>query len=358
MQEKDVAAALRQVRRGEYPRPRDVLPEVPPALEAICLKAMAHRAGDRYDSAPGAGARRGALAGRRAGLGVAGAGVAAPAAPGESPPDGGQLGGGGDPGGGGDGRLSRVRGAGGARPPPGRGGGPGGCALDGRHPVGAADRRPARGRSGPRPGSATCPAVGPGDGRRPGRGGDDAAAGGPVAGGFPARSGRVGRVNPRGGSGHLRRPVALRCTAVHGGGDRIEAGAGFRSDQRRGSEAVRAAGGRPGRLAPVARLRGADRGQAGACQSLGDRGLAAGFPADRRGTGRAAAGDLRRSLRSRAPGAGVRSAAGLRLAAGPRRSAGGPGRIARRRRSRPVPSDPGPPGHARIGPAPWRRSSR
>ena len=37
--------------RGEFPRPRAVNPKVPPALEAICLKAMALEPEDRYPSA-------------------------------------------------------------------------------------------------------------------------------------------------------------------------------------------------------------------------------------------------------------------------------------------------------------------
>jgi hypothetical protein len=42
---------LQRVRRGEFPRPRAVHRQVPPALEAVCLKAMALRPGQRYDSA-------------------------------------------------------------------------------------------------------------------------------------------------------------------------------------------------------------------------------------------------------------------------------------------------------------------
>src|SRR5260370_7223770 len=41
-------ALLDLVRRGEFPRPRQVKGKTPPALEAICLKAMALRPGDRY----------------------------------------------------------------------------------------------------------------------------------------------------------------------------------------------------------------------------------------------------------------------------------------------------------------------
>ncbi|HEV3142784.1 MAG TPA: serine/threonine-protein kinase, partial [Gemmataceae bacterium] len=50
-QEKDFKQFLSQVERGEFPRPREIKPTVPPALEAICLKAMAPRPQDRYGSA-------------------------------------------------------------------------------------------------------------------------------------------------------------------------------------------------------------------------------------------------------------------------------------------------------------------
>jgi serine/threonine-protein kinase len=42
---------LENVRRGRFPRPRQVKPEAPRALEAICLKAMALRREDRYETA-------------------------------------------------------------------------------------------------------------------------------------------------------------------------------------------------------------------------------------------------------------------------------------------------------------------
>jgi formylglycine-generating enzyme required for sulfatase activity/tRNA A-37 threonylcarbamoyl transferase component Bud32 len=48
--EREITTALRHARRGEFRRPREVDPEIPPALEAICLKAMAQRAEDRFDS--------------------------------------------------------------------------------------------------------------------------------------------------------------------------------------------------------------------------------------------------------------------------------------------------------------------
>ena len=80
----DTDELLRRARAGEIPPPRQVKREVPPALEAICLKAMARRPEDRYDvgqgdwpttsstgwptsrSPPGASRRRpGRVAGRR-----------------------------------------------------------------------------------------------------------------------------------------------------------------------------------------------------------------------------------------------------------------------------------------------------
>lgn len=47
----DIQATLSLVRRGEFPRPREVKETVSPALEAICLKAMALKPGDRYATA-------------------------------------------------------------------------------------------------------------------------------------------------------------------------------------------------------------------------------------------------------------------------------------------------------------------
>jgi len=47
---KDIGALLRQVQRGEFPRPRQQKPDVPAPLEAICLKAMALETKDRYGS--------------------------------------------------------------------------------------------------------------------------------------------------------------------------------------------------------------------------------------------------------------------------------------------------------------------
>jgi serine/threonine protein kinase len=46
----DVGELLRQVQRGEFPRPRQIDGSIDAALEAVCLKAMASKCGDRYDS--------------------------------------------------------------------------------------------------------------------------------------------------------------------------------------------------------------------------------------------------------------------------------------------------------------------
>jgi len=48
--EKDRGQLLQKVQRGDFPRPRQVIPTIAPALEAICLKAMAVRPTDRYPS--------------------------------------------------------------------------------------------------------------------------------------------------------------------------------------------------------------------------------------------------------------------------------------------------------------------
>jgi WD40 repeat protein len=49
--EREPGLLLCQVQQGEFPPPRQVKGAVPAALEAICLKAMALRPGDRYPSA-------------------------------------------------------------------------------------------------------------------------------------------------------------------------------------------------------------------------------------------------------------------------------------------------------------------
>src|SRR5262249_45463024 len=47
---KDVADVLKKVRAGDFHRPRQVQAAISPALEAICLKAMALKREDRYTS--------------------------------------------------------------------------------------------------------------------------------------------------------------------------------------------------------------------------------------------------------------------------------------------------------------------
>jgi serine/threonine protein kinase len=46
--ESDVEAVLRRVQLGQFPAPRSIRPEVPGALEAVCLKAMRLDPADRY----------------------------------------------------------------------------------------------------------------------------------------------------------------------------------------------------------------------------------------------------------------------------------------------------------------------
>jgi serine/threonine-protein kinase len=46
----DIGEVLRHVQRGEFARPRQLDPSIDPALEAICLKAMATQPEDRYSS--------------------------------------------------------------------------------------------------------------------------------------------------------------------------------------------------------------------------------------------------------------------------------------------------------------------
>jgi serine/threonine protein kinase/Flp pilus assembly protein TadD len=48
---RDAAEVLARVQRGDFPRPRQLRPDVPRALEAVCLKAMALGPQDRYASA-------------------------------------------------------------------------------------------------------------------------------------------------------------------------------------------------------------------------------------------------------------------------------------------------------------------
>jgi serine/threonine protein kinase len=48
---KGAADTIAAVRKGDFPPPRSVHPSVDPALEAICMKAMAHQPEDRYATA-------------------------------------------------------------------------------------------------------------------------------------------------------------------------------------------------------------------------------------------------------------------------------------------------------------------
>jgi serine/threonine protein kinase len=49
-EDRDVTTVLQRVVRGDFPSPRQVRRDIPRALEAICLKAMATRPEDRYES--------------------------------------------------------------------------------------------------------------------------------------------------------------------------------------------------------------------------------------------------------------------------------------------------------------------
>ncbi len=51
----DVGQLLRAVQRGEFRRPRQIEPSIDPALEAVCLKAMATEPEDRYAVGPDPG---------------------------------------------------------------------------------------------------------------------------------------------------------------------------------------------------------------------------------------------------------------------------------------------------------------
>ncbi|MBI1831641.1 MAG: protein kinase [Planctomycetes bacterium] len=50
IEDKDVGVVLKKVQSGDIVKPSTVKPELDPALEAICLKAMALNPGDRYES--------------------------------------------------------------------------------------------------------------------------------------------------------------------------------------------------------------------------------------------------------------------------------------------------------------------
>jgi eukaryotic-like serine/threonine-protein kinase len=47
-EDSDLGLTLRKVERGEFPRPREINKDLPPPLEAICLKAMSLEQADRY----------------------------------------------------------------------------------------------------------------------------------------------------------------------------------------------------------------------------------------------------------------------------------------------------------------------
>src|SRR5262249_51168631 len=49
-EDRDITTVLERVIHGDFPPPRRVRREVPRALEAICVKAMATRPEDRYES--------------------------------------------------------------------------------------------------------------------------------------------------------------------------------------------------------------------------------------------------------------------------------------------------------------------
>jgi serine/threonine-protein kinase len=50
-EKRELAETLARVRLGEFPKPRSLSPDIPRALEAICLKAMAQEPAARYQSA-------------------------------------------------------------------------------------------------------------------------------------------------------------------------------------------------------------------------------------------------------------------------------------------------------------------
>ena len=49
--DRDIGSILNRVKQGDFEPPRKLVPSVPKPLEAICLKAMARKPADRYDSA-------------------------------------------------------------------------------------------------------------------------------------------------------------------------------------------------------------------------------------------------------------------------------------------------------------------
>ncbi len=67
----DVTTVLSQVQEGTFPSPRSLEPRIDPALEAVCLKAMANKPENRYASCRALADDVERLGGRRAGLGLA-----------------------------------------------------------------------------------------------------------------------------------------------------------------------------------------------------------------------------------------------------------------------------------------------
>src|SRR5437899_2332440 len=51
VEDADVGQVLQKLQRSDFPPPRQINPQVPAALEAICLKVMALQPEDRYPSA-------------------------------------------------------------------------------------------------------------------------------------------------------------------------------------------------------------------------------------------------------------------------------------------------------------------
>jgi len=62
VEDKDAGAVLQKVQRGDIPRPRQANADVPAALEAICLKAMAVKGADRCSNECGTAATSAAIA--------------------------------------------------------------------------------------------------------------------------------------------------------------------------------------------------------------------------------------------------------------------------------------------------------
>ena len=202
--------------RGDFPPPGQANRLVHPGLEAVCLKAMARERRRPVSHGPGAGRRPRAMAGRRAGHGLARAPIGPGPPLGQGPPDAGDLGLGGPPDGDpGRGLRPLLRGA----PPDratGQGRGMGPDAGPGRHrraaaaPRAVAPRRPLD-RPDPRP-TDRRPRGRP-QGQSPLRPGAGPAR--PVEARRPARAALPGdaRRRPRPAPGDPRRPEGAveRC---------------------------------------------------------------------------------------------------------------------------------------------------